>query len=67
MSKEKRERRKLTEKIVVRAVMDVRADAPRIGAQKLLHMLMDIYPGLMLGRDRFYQLMHKHSQSSVLS
>ena len=29
MSKEKRERRKLTEKIVVRAVMDVRADAPR--------------------------------------
>ena len=60
MSKEKRERRKLTEKIVVRAVMDVRADAPRIGAQKLLHMLMDIYPGLMPGRDRFYQLMHKH-------
>lgn len=60
MSRAKRNQRVLHEETIVKAVKDIRADAPRIGAQKLLYMLMDVYPDLMVGRDKFYKLMHKH-------
>lgn len=60
VSKEKRERHALKESTIIKAVKDIRSEAPRIGAQKLLYMLKDVYPDLMIGRDKFYSLMHKH-------
>ena len=59
VSKSKRNQCVLKEETIVKAVNDIRADAPRIGAQKLLYMLREVYPDLMIGRDRFYRLMHK--------
>lgn len=60
VSKEKREQRTLKESTIIKAVRDVRSEALRIGAQKLLYMLKDVYPDLMIGRDKFYKLMHKY-------
>ena len=60
VSKEKREHRILKESTIVRSVKDIRADAPRIGAKKLLYMLTHVYTDLKIGRDKFYKLMHKH-------
>ncbi|MCH3982638.1 MAG: IS3 family transposase [Prevotella sp.] len=60
VSKAKRNQRTLKEDTIVKAVKDIRAEAPRIGILKLLYMLADVYPDLMIGRDKFYKLMHKH-------
>lgn len=39
---------------------EIRGQAPGIGARKLFLILKDIYPEKMVGRDRFYKLLHKH-------
>lgn len=49
VGREKREQRTLKESTIIKAVRDIRSEAPRIGAQKLLYMLKDVYPDLMTG------------------
>lgn len=61
VSKEKREAIELTENEIVETIKKLRSQAPGIGAFKLFLILRDIYPDKMVGRDRFYKLMHDHS------
>jgi transposase InsO family protein len=61
VSREKREAIELTENEIVETVKDLRSQAPGIGAFKLFLILQDIYPDKMVGRDRFYKLMHDHN------
>lgn len=52
--------RELTEEEILRVVHEIRLQAPGIGAYKLFIMLKEVFPNLMMGRDRFYRLMHEH-------
>lgn len=45
---------------IVRLTREIRDQAPGIGAFKLFLILKDIYPERMMGRDSFYNLMHRH-------
>lgn len=60
VSKEKRQQRALLETNIVDMVKEVREQAPGIGAYKLYLILQSIYPDKMMGRDKFYKLMHKY-------
>ena len=59
VSKEKRRQRALLETDVERMVREIREEAPGIGAYKLFLILQDVYPDKMMGRDKFYKLLHK--------
>lgn len=51
--------RSLLESQIVEVVAQLRSQAPGIGAYKLFLILRDIFGSRMLGRDRFYELMHR--------
>lgn len=59
VSKEKVRDRSLLECQIVEVVQQLRSEAPGIGAYKLFLILRDIFGSRMLGRDRFYELMHR--------
>lgn len=59
VSKEKQRQRALLETDVERMVREIREDAPGIGAYKLFLILRNVYPEKMMGRDKFYKLLHK--------
>ena len=54
------EKRKLTETTTISIVREVRNEAPGIGAYKLFIMLKELYAEKMVGRDKFYDLLHFH-------
>lgn len=56
----KLERKKFNDAFIVDAVRDLRSEAPMIGGYKLFLMLRSLYPDRMIGRDRFYGLLHKN-------
>ena len=41
-------------------VNEIRAEAPGIGAYKLFLILRQTFEGRMVGRNRFYDFMHRH-------
>lgn len=57
---EKHEKKKFNDAFIVESVKELRQDAPMIGGYKLFLMLQFLYPDKMMGRDRFYRLLHKH-------
>lgn len=59
MSRSVREERSVCEREIVRAVEDIRRQAPGIGAYKLHLMIKEVFPDAAPGRDRFYRLMHE--------
>lgn len=61
MSKEKLCERALLETNVVEMVVQIRIEAPGIGAYKLFLILNHVYEHKMMGRDKFYELMHRKS------
>ena len=52
-------RRFLLESEIVANVVQIRSEAPGIGVYKLFLILRGIFGERMLGRDRFYELMHR--------
>jgi putative transposase len=59
VSKEKREERELGETTITGIVTEIRGEDPGIGAHKLFVMLRDLYADKMMGRDKFYELLHR--------
>lgn len=59
ISKEKLYERSLLECDIVDFVRQIRSEAPGIGAYKLFLILRDIFNNKMIGRDKFYELMHR--------
>lgn len=59
-SADKLKTRKLNEKFIVETVKKIRQEAPMIGGYKLFLILSSLYPDVMIGRDSFYNLLHKH-------
>lgn len=50
--------RELNRQEIVRMVHELRGLCPGLGCYKLWLMLQDMCPGMRIGRDRFYHLMH---------
>lgn len=59
VSRQKMNERSLLECNVVDIVRQIRSEAPGIGAYKMFLILRGIYQKKMMGRDRFYELMHR--------
>ena len=51
--------RELTEHEIIHIVSEIREQAPGLGAYKLFLMLREVYSNKMVGRDKFYNLLHK--------
>ena len=50
----------LTEKDIVGHARALRAEAPGIGAYKMFLILKDVFPDIMPGRDRFYEIVNRN-------
>ena len=51
---------KLRDRRLLDMVNEIRAEAPGIGAYKLFLILRQTFEGRMVGRNRFYDFMHRH-------
>lgn len=60
MKKEVIENRLKKEQEIISKAHEIRAAAPGIGAYKMFLILKNIFMAEMIGRDRFYILMHRH-------
>ena len=60
VNQEKQQQRELHEKEIVSQVKLIREEAPGIGAYKLFVMLKHIFADEFVGRDKFYDLIHKN-------
>ena len=52
--------KKLNATFIVDSVRELRKEAPMLGGYKLFLMLQFLYPDKMMGRDRFYKLLHRN-------
>lgn len=59
-SRSRSEQRQISERELVRAIMDIRSCDPRIGALKLWLMLKHTFEGNLYGRDRLIDFMHRY-------
>ena len=50
----------MTERDIAESAKEIRAQAPGIGAYKMFVILKDVYPDRMVGRDKFYRVMHEY-------
>lgn len=53
-------KRKFNEAFIVDSVREIRNEAPMIGGYKLFLMLQSLYPDRIMGRDKFYSLLHRN-------
>ncbi|MGN0351036.1 MAG: IS3 family transposase [Roseburia sp.] len=61
VSREKRNRLRLNERMIVDKVRELRSEAPGIGAYKMFLILKSIFPDAIPGRDKFYEIIHKNN------
>lgn len=50
----------MEESEIIKITSDVREEAPGIGGYKLFLILKEVYSSNMVGRDKYYKLLHKH-------